>query len=146
MQSWYITQSSAHELRDDITDCDGTCKKKDAGGRCNDSHECVSNECLCGKCTDSSLKHAVGLACDLNSQCKSHFCTSDIDDAPGCVGICEKKGGGSPCSSKEECESNECICGSCTDSSNKLPNDFSCDQHIECQSNACGGRGEGNSK
>lgn len=67
--------------------CIGKCKKKaDVGSSCTESEECVSNQCLCGSCTDLSKMNQNDYGCSQHTDCISGYCSITDEN---CVGVCQ---------------------------------------------------------
>jgi len=75
--------------------------KKAGGATCSDNTECLSNNCLNGKCTCNVLGPA---SCGTGKYCPSTGSGSQ------CV---DKKMEGLPCTANYECLNNQCISGQC---------------------------------
>lgn len=111
-----------------------------------DSAACKSGQCTCGVCTGSSRKVANGARCSANSDCASNYCKNGSSKTSlNCAGTCMAKlNPGGDCSKSalnihdadptklhtsgddNACTSGKCMCGRCTDSSRKLPDNGKC--------------------
>lgn len=143
-------------------DCRGTCMAKlNAGGDCSkgalnivvntndpfgsgDGNACISGQCSCGKCADSTKKVPLDSFCSENIDCSSGWCLSNNGvSAMGCNGHCVRKlSDGADCSpgatkditkyapwaaSHDACQSGKCFCSRCANTATKKrPRDSTC--------------------